>query len=152
MFQHSESLHSILGLKKSTCSNNKPCISCNTSYFKPNQIEYWTFFRRERPGATILNEGESDAEAFLAQEEMSRTSIDLPLTLFETGGVQQPPTVNQPWGPKNCLQMTPNFVTFPISIWPIWKSQKNCFFTMVFGVWKGVVLNTPPHHHLTFIF
>ena len=31
-------------------------------------------------------------------------------------GVQHPLTVNQPKIPKNGLQMTPNFVTFPISI------------------------------------
>ena len=32
-----------------------------------------------------------------------------------------PPTINQPYDPKYGLQMTLNFVTFPISIWPIWK-------------------------------
>ena len=29
-------------------------------------------------------------------------------------------TINQPYDPKNGLQMTHNFVTFPISTWTIW--------------------------------
>ena len=39
------------------------------------------------------------------------------LTLFETGGVPHPPPYRKSaLRPKNGLQMTPNFETFPISI------------------------------------
>ena len=36
--------------------------------------------------------------------------------------------------PSKLLQMTPNFVSFPISIWPIWKAKKIGFFTVIFFV------------------
>ena len=64
-----------------------------------------------------------------------------PLTLFEVGG-----------DPQNGLQMTPNFVTFPISIWPIWKAKKIFGFSQLFWVSIRGWWQTPPPRHLTYIF
>ena len=54
-------------------------------------------------------------------------------------------------GPQNGLQITPNFVTFPVSIWPIWKAKKILVFQSDFGCLKRGGGVQPPRH-LTYIF
>ena len=71
-----------------------------------------------------------------------------PLNPIRDGGdVQHPPTDTQ-----NGFQMTPNFVTFPISIWSIWKAKTIVLvFHSDFGCLEGGGGKQPPHH-LTYIF
>ena len=54
---------------------------------------------------------------------------------------------NPIWGPKTpkmAAKQTPNFVTFPISIWPIWKAKKIGFSQWFWELSRGWCWPSPP--------